>query len=56
VKEKKVEKVEGVTRREIVKKAAFVAPVVLTLPAAAAFASSGSGRGNVRPRWGRRDD
>jgi hypothetical protein len=50
---------EGVTRREIVKKAIFVAPIVLTLPAAASFAQAGSGgpksgQRNPPPRWGRR--
>ena len=32
------------TRRDILKKAAFVAPIVLSLPAGAAFAKQGSGR------------
>lgn len=32
------------TRRDILKKAAFVAPLILTLPASAAFAKSGSSR------------
>jgi hypothetical protein len=36
------------TRREILKKAVYVAPVILTLPAIATFASAGSGV--VRPR------
>ena len=31
------------TRREILKKAVFVAPVILTLPAVPSFASAGSG-------------
>lgn len=58
---------EKVSRREVIKKAAFVAPIVLSLPAAAAFASNGSGRGwhghggngrgngrRDRDGWGRR--
>jgi hypothetical protein len=32
------------TRRDLLKKAAFVAPIVLSLPAGAAFAKHGSGR------------
>lgn len=32
------------TRRQFVRKAAYVAPVVLTLKAAPAFAKSGSGK------------
>jgi hypothetical protein len=39
---------QPVTRREVIKKAAFVAPIVLSLPAAAAFAQNGSGRSNAR--------
>jgi hypothetical protein len=39
---------QQVTRREVIKKAAFVAPIVLSLPAAAAFAQNGSGRSNAR--------
>lgn len=31
------------TRREVMHKALYVAPVILTLPALAAFASAGSG-------------
>ena len=43
------------TRRDMLKKAVFIAPVILTLPAAAAFASDGSGSGRRRRpiRWGR---
>ena len=33
---------EKATRREVIKKAAFVAPLILTLPAAASFAQAGS--------------
>jgi len=36
------------TRRDLLKKAAFVAPIVLSLPAGAAFAKQGSGRGHGR--------
>ena len=38
------------TRRDILKKAAFVAPIVLSLPAGAAFAKQGSGRGNDKDK------
>jgi hypothetical protein len=34
------------TRREILKKAVFVTPVILTLPASASFARGGSGGHN----------
>jgi len=34
------------TRREVLKKAMYVTPVILTLPAMASFASHGSGRGD----------
>jgi hypothetical protein len=43
------EKDESVTRREIIKRAAYVAPIILSLPASAAFAQNGSGRS--QPRW-----
>ena len=33
---------EKTTRREVIKKAAFVAPLILTLPAGASFAQAGS--------------
>jgi hypothetical protein len=45
------------TRRDVLK-AVFVAPVILSLPAAAAFAEDGSGRSGRRRRpirWGRDD-
>jgi hypothetical protein len=48
------EKDQQVTRREVIKKAAFVAPVILTLPAGASFASAGSshsGRGHASHGW-----
>jgi hypothetical protein len=35
---------EKITRREIIKRAAYVAPVILTLTAVPAFAKGGSGR------------
>jgi hypothetical protein len=35
---------ESITRREIIKKAAYITPVILTLLAAPSFASGGSGR------------
>ena len=35
----------NVNRRELLKKAAYVAPLILTLPAVATFASNGSGKG-----------
>jgi hypothetical protein len=37
------------TRREVIKKALFVVPVILTLPAVPAFASVGSGNQNDGP-------
>jgi hypothetical protein len=36
---------EHITRREVIKKAAYMTPVILTLLAAPSFASGGSGRG-----------
>jgi len=39
---------QSVTRREVIKKAAFAAPIILSLPAAAAFAQNGSGRSGQR--------
>jgi hypothetical protein len=44
----------GTTRREVLKKGVFVAPVVLTLTAVPSFASAGSGSG--RPDGGRPGD
>jgi len=35
---------ESITRREIIKKAAYITPVILTFLAAPSFASGGSGR------------
>lgn len=35
----------GTTRREIIRKAAYAVPAILTLTAAPAFAQSGSGSG-----------
>jgi hypothetical protein len=40
---------DGTTRRDVLRKAAFVAPVVLTLAAVPSFASAGSGDGP--PPW-----
>lgn len=40
---------ENSSRREFVKKVAYVAPVVLTLPAIPAFASSGSSPTDAPP-------
>ncbi len=37
-------KAEDTTRREVLKKGAFVAPVILTLAAVPSFASAASGR------------
>jgi hypothetical protein len=42
------EKDQQVTRREVIKKAAFVAPVILTLPAGASLASAGSSHSGRR--------
>jgi phosphodiesterase/alkaline phosphatase D-like protein len=44
-----------IKRREFVKKAAYAAPVILTLKAMPAFAASGSG-GNPRSRGGAKGD
>jgi len=38
---------EGTTSRDVVKKAAFVAPIVLTFPAGAAFAQAASRRRSI---------
>jgi hypothetical protein len=35
---------ERTTRREVLKKGTFVAPIILTFPAVASFARAGSGR------------
>ncbi len=37
---------EQATRRAFIKHAAYVAPVIITLPAVASFASAGSGEGS----------
>jgi hypothetical protein len=34
---------ERITRREIIKKAAYIAPIIITIPASFSFASAGSG-------------
>jgi hypothetical protein len=34
---------ERITRRDIIKKAAYVAPLIFTIPASFSFASAGSG-------------
>jgi hypothetical protein len=34
---------ERITRREIIKKAAYAAPLIFTIPASLSFASAGSG-------------
>ena len=44
---------ESITRREIIKKAAYITPVILTLLAAPSFASGGSGRDERDGRDGR---
>jgi hypothetical protein len=42
-----------ITRREIIKRAAYITPVVLTLTAVPAFASGGSGKesGSSTSSW-----
>jgi len=40
-----------ITRREIIKKAIYVAPVILTLTAVPAFAKHGSGRTSSSSSW-----
>jgi hypothetical protein len=42
---------EKITRREIIKKAAYIAPVILTLAAVPAFAKGGSGRQGSESSW-----
>jgi hypothetical protein len=42
----------GETRREMLQKAVFVAPVVLTLAAVPSFASAGSGTNNQQGQQG----
>jgi hypothetical protein len=44
---------ERITRRDVLKKAAYVTPVVLTFLAAPSFASGGSGRDERDERDGR---
>jgi len=46
------ESTPGTTRRDLLKTVAFVPPVVLTLPAGAAFAQSGSSRQNRQNQQG----
>jgi hypothetical protein len=41
---------ERITRREIIKKTAYITPVILTLLAAPSFASGGSGRDERKER------
>jgi hypothetical protein len=41
---------ELITRREIIKKAAYVAPIILTIPATFSFASAGSGDYHVNTK------
>jgi hypothetical protein len=36
---------ERITRRDIIKKAAYITPIILTIPANFSFASGGSGSG-----------
>ncbi len=42
---------EKITRREVIKRAAYIAPVILTLTAVPAFAGGGSGYGDEGSRW-----
>ena len=46
---------ERITRRDVLKKAAYVTPVVLTFLAAPSFASGGSGRDERDERKERRE-
>jgi hypothetical protein len=41
-----------ITRREIIKKAAYITPVILTLTAMPSFANNGSGSQNNNPPIG----
>ena len=45
-----------IKRREFVKRAAYAAPVILSLKAMPAFAASGSGNNNSRGRGGAKGD
>ena len=42
---------EKITRREVIKRAAYITPVILTLTAVPAFASGGSGRAGEGSSW-----
>jgi hypothetical protein len=48
---------ERLSRREIIKKAAYIAPIILTLPANFSFASAGSGDSLTTggDKWSKRD-
>ena len=48
---------ERISRREIIKKAAYIAPIVLTLSANFSFASVGSGdsRNMNKEKWSKKD-
>ena len=41
---------EKITRREVLKKAAYITPVILTMPANFSFASAGSGNDTAPTR------
>ena len=41
---------DQITKRELLKKAAYIAPAILTLKAVSSFASSGSGQGELERR------
>jgi hypothetical protein len=45
-----VEKIRDVTRRDLLKKAAYAAPVILTLQATSAVAKSGSEKELLKPK------
>jgi len=49
VEENKMNKEHSSSRREFVKKAAYVAPAILTLQAAPAYVKAGSGNGTPAP-------
>jgi len=44
---------EGITRRDVIKRATYMTPVILTFLAAPAFASGGSGRDETSEEYGK---
>jgi hypothetical protein len=44
---------EGITRRDVIKRAGYMTPVILTFLAAPAFVSGGSGRNETSEEYGK---